>query len=81
MTHAPNRNPCEASFRMVDKRLSNKQVSAMNDLDLYLGISSYWVNDDATVIDVFVFGEYYCTINRAGTMILVRDKFNKPEGE
>jgi hypothetical protein len=81
MTHAPNRNPCEASFRMVDKRLSKKQVASMNDLDLYVGITMYWVNDDATCIDVFAYDEYYCTINRAGTVILVRDKFNQPEGE
>jgi len=70
MTTAPNRNPCESSFRMIDKRITIAQRNAMSDLDLYAGISEYWVLEDGNV-ECYVFDMYYCTFKRDGTMTIV----------
>lgn len=71
---APNRNPCASSFREVDRRITEDQYEAMNNIDLYVGIDSYYVNDDKTVT-VYSYGEYYATIKRDGTMSVSADSF------
>jgi CRISPR/Cas system-associated protein endoribonuclease Cas2 len=47
--HAPNRNPAEASFRCVDRRITEAQFEMMNHLDNWYGIDNYYVNSDGTV--------------------------------
>lgn len=74
--HAPNRNPCESSFRMIDKRISLPQRDAMNELDLYLGVDEYFVCDNGEV-EIYTVDSYYCTFKRDGTMSINPDNFRQ----
>lgn len=72
--HAPNRNPCEPSFRMVDRRITEAQVETMNELDCHLGLDDYYVLDNGNVEINLVHVGYYATIKRDGIIMIEADK-------